>query len=431
MNISKELGVSKVLAKVLTNRDIDDLERAEYFLKTDINKLYSPKLMRNLIKAGDILKKKVDNKKPIRIVGDYDVDGVMSIYVVYTILKDLGAVVDYVIPDRVNDGYGINDKIVNNAKEQGVDTIITCDNGIAALDQVRLAKELGLTIIVTDHHDLPFKEGNGIREYITPEADAVIDPKHPDCEYPFKELCGAGVAFKLMEYLSSLYNISKSKINKLLEYVAIATICDVVDLIDENRTIVKYGLELVNSTENIGLKALIKESKIDKEIGVYHIGFVIGPMINASGRLETASTAVELLLSRDELEAKNKAQELKKLNDERKDLTEKGLESIIEKIENSSLKDDKVLIIYEPDIHESVAGIIAGRVKDIYYKPTIVLTQGEEGIKGSGRSIEEYNIFEELTQCKDLLDNFGGHPMAAGLSLQYDNIKYLKNKLND
>src|SRR5699024_7953553 len=275
------------------------------------------------------------------------------------------------------------------------------------------------------------KEGNGIREYITPEADAVIDPKHPDCEYPFKELCGAGVAFKLMEYLSSLYNISKSKINKLLEYVAIATICDVVDLIDENRTIVKYGLELVNSTENIGLKALIKESRIDKEIGVYHIGFVIGPMINASGRLETASTAVELLLSRDELEAKNKAQELKKLNDERKDLTEKGLESIIEKIENSSLKDDKVLIIYEPDIHESVAGIIAGRVKDIYYKPTIVLTQGEEGIKGSGRSIEEYNIFEELTQCKDLLDNFGGHPMAAGLSLQYDNIKYLKNKLND
>lgn len=430
VNISKELGISKILSKILTNRDINDFNMAKGFLNDDIDKLYSPKLMRDLIKAGDILKDKIEKEKSIRIVGDYDVDGVVSIYILYKFLKKLGAKIDYVIPNRVNDGYGINNKIVNRAKEEGIDTIITCDNGISALEQVELAKELGMTVIITDHHELPFIEEDGNRKYINPKADAVIDPKHPDCEYPFESLSGAGVAFKLIEYLGELYNISKSEINNLLEYVAIATICDVVDLIDENRIMVKHGLELINSTKNIGLKALIEEAKIKKEIGVYHIGFVIGPMINASGRLDTAYQAVELLLSENKIEAKDRAKRLKKLNDERKNLTEKGLEDIIEEIENTSLKDDKVLIVYNPDIHESVAGIIAGRLKDLYYRPTVVLTQGEKGIKGSGRSIKEYNIFEELTKCKDLLENFGGHPMAAGLSLELKNIEKLRDKLN-
>jgi single-stranded-DNA-specific exonuclease len=299
------------------------------------------------------------------------------------------------------------------------------------LEQIELAKELELTVIITDHHDLPFVEENNEKKYLYPVADAVINPKRPDCKYPFKSLCGAGVAFKLIEYLGDLYNVPKKIIYDLMEYVAIATICDVVDLVDENRIIVKHGLELINSTENVGLKALIQESALSKTIGVYHIGFVIGPIINASGRLDTAYLALELLLCDDVERATIMAKELRELNEERKALTEKGIKDIITKVENSSLRDDKVLVVYEPDIHESVAGIIAGRIKDNYNKPTIVLTNGQEGIKGSGRSIEEYNIFEELTKCKDLLNRFGGHPMAAGLSLDYENIDVLRNRLNE
>lgn len=430
LKISEELGISKILSKILVNRDIYDPNAIDRFLNSNIDRLYPPTLMRDIDKAGDILKEKIDNKLPIRIVGDFDVDGVISVYILYKTFKKLGAVVDYVIPDRVNDGYGINNDIVKKAKEDGVDTIITCDNGIAALEQIELAKELGLNIIVTDHHELPFLEENGEKKYLYPKADAIVNPKHPQCNYPFKSLCGAGVAFKLIEYIGDLYSISKDFIYELLEYVAIATICDVVDLVDENRIIVKHGLELINSTKNIGLKALIEETKINKEIGVYHIGFIIGPIINASGRLDTAYAALELLLCEDYEEAKSMASELRDLNEERKHITEKGIDDIIKKIEGSSLKNDKVLIIYEPSIHESVAGIIAGRIKDIYYRPTIVLTRGLEGIKGSGRSIEEYNIFEELTKCKDLLSRFGGHPMAAGLSLEEENIEPLRNRLN-
>lgn len=430
MKISRAMGISEILSKILVNRDIYDLNLIDRFLNSDIDKLYSPTLMRDLSKGGNILKDKIENRLPIRIVGDFDVDGVISVYVLYITLKRLGAVVDYVIPDRVNDGYGINNDIVKKAKEDGVDTIITCDNGIAALEQVELAKELGLTIIITDHHDLPFVETKGGKKYLYPKADAIINPKHPQCEYPFKSLCGAGVVFKLIQYLGELYNIPKESIYELLEYISIATICDVVDLVDENRIIVKHGLELINSTKNIGLRALIEESKLNRTLGVYHIGFVIGPIINASGRLDTAYAALELLLSKDIYEAKSMAAELRELNEERKHLTQKGIDNIIEQIETSSLKDDKVLIIYEPDIHESVAGIIAGRIKDAYYRPTIVLTKGQKGVKGSGRSIEEYNIFEELTKCKDLLDRFGGHPMAAGLSLDEANIEPLRTRLN-
>ncbi len=430
-NIAKELNISQIISKILVNRDIYDKDSINRFLNSDLDKLYSPTLMKDLDKGGNILKDKIDNKKKIRIVGDFDVDGVISVYILYKILSKLGGIVDYAIPDRVNDGYGINKDIVRQAKEDGIDTIITCDNGIAALEQIELAKELELTVIITDHHDLPFVEENNEKKYLYPVADAVINPKRPDCKYPFKSLCGAGVAFKLIEYLGDLYNVPKKIIYDLMEYVAIATICDVVDLVDENRIIVKHGLELINSTENVGLKALIQESALSKTIGVYHIGFVIGPIINASGRLDTAYLALELLLCDDVERATIMAKELRELNEERKALTEKGIKDIITKVENSSLRDDKVLVVYEPDIHESVAGIIAGRIKDNYNKPTIVLTNGQEGIKGSGRSIEEYNIFEELTKCKDLLNRFGGHPMAAGLSLDYENIDVLRNRLNE
>lgn len=428
--IAEKLDINEIISKILVNRDINDLELIDRFLNTDIDRLYSPKLMKDLIKGGEILREKIDNKLPIRIVGDFDVDGVISVYIFFKTLKRFGAVVDYVIPDRVNDGYGINNAIVKKAKEDGIDTIITCDNGIAALDQVELAKDLGLNIIITDHHDLPFIEEYGQKKYLYPKADAIINPKQPECTYPFKSLCGAGVVFKLIEYLGEVYNTPKESIYGLLEYVAIATICDVVDLVDENRLMVKYGLELINSTENIGLKALIEESKLSKTIGVYHIGFVIGPIINASGRLDTAYAALDLLLSKDIQLAKSIASELRELNEERKHLTQMGIDNIIEKIEGSTLKEDKVLVIYEPNIHESVAGIIAGRIKDTYYKPTIVLTQGQQGVKGSARSIEEYNIFEELTQCKELLQRFGGHPMAAGLSLEEKDIEPLRKKLN-
>ena len=429
--IAKELNISQIISKILANREIYDRESIDRFLNSDLGKLYSPTLMKDLDKGGDILKDKIDNKKKIRIVGDFDVDGVISVYILYKTLSKLGGIVDYAIPDRINDGYGINNDIVRQAKEDGIDTIITCDNGIAALEQIELAKELELTVIITDHHDLPFVEENNEKKYLYPVADAVINPKRPDCKYPFKSLCGAGVAFKLIEYLGDLYNVPKKIIYDLMEYVAIATICDVVDLVDENRIIVKHGLELINSTENVGLKALIQESALSKTIGVYHIGFVIGPIINASGRLDTAYLALELLLCDDVERATIMAKELRELNEERKALTEKGIKDIITKVENSSLRDDKVLVVYEPDIHESVAGIIAGRIKDNYNKPTIVLTNGQEGIKGSGRSIEEYNIFEELTKCKDLLNRFGGHPMAAGLSLDYENIDVLRNRLNE
>ncbi|MEW8973344.1 MAG: single-stranded-DNA-specific exonuclease RecJ [Tissierellaceae bacterium] len=428
--IAKELDINPIISKILVNREIYEQNSIDRFLNIKLDKLYSPSLMKDLVKAGNILRDKVDNNKKIRIVGDFDVDGVISVYILNRAIERLGGIVDYAIPDRINDGYGINNDIVERAKADGVDTIITCDNGIAALEQVRLAKKLGLNIIVTDHHDLPFIQQDNEKKYLYPVADAVVNPKRPDCEYPFKSLCGAGVAFKLIDYLYSLYDIPREEVYGFMEYVAIATICDVVDLVDENRIIVKHGLELINSTKNIGLKALMRESKLNREIGVYHIGFVIGPTINASGRLDSAYLALELLLCGDEEKAIDLAKKLRELNEERKALTEDGIESIINKIESSSLKDDKVLVIYEPHIHESVAGIIAGRVKDNYNKPTIVLTEGIEGIKGSGRSIEEYNIFEELTKCKDILNRFGGHPMAAGLSLDLKNIQLLRERLN-
>lgn len=429
--IAKQFNISEILARLIVNRNISSNEELFHYMNPTIDKLHSPYTMKDIDKASDILVSKISEKKKIRIVGDYDVDGVVSTYILYTALKKCSAEVDYEIPDRIKDGYGINKSIIDAAYQDGIDTILTCDNGIAAIEQISYAKELSMNIIITDHHDISFREEDGNREYIIPEADAVINPKQKDCNYPFKEICGAAVAYKLVEVLYDKFHIDKRETIELIEFVAIATVCDVMDLVDENRSIVKNGLEMINHTNHIGLKALIHESGLDeKELGVYHLGFVIGPCINASGRLDSAKIGLQLLLCNDINTATKLAQKLKTLNEERKDLTKEGVDLAIELIENSSIRDDKVIVVYLPDCHESLAGIIAGRVKEKYNKPTICLTKSENYVKGSARSIEEYNMFEELNNCKDLLIKFGGHPMAAGLSLEESNIDRLRERLN-
>ena len=318
------------------------------------------------------------------------------------------------------------------AYDDGVDTIITCDNGISAIDQIQYAKDLGLTVIVTDNHDVPFIEEGGVRTFLSSQADAIINPKQIECEYKFKSICGAGVAFKLMEALYEEIGMDKEECYKLIEFVAIATVCDVVDLIDENRIFVKNGLEMLNNSKNIGINALKKACGLeDKEITAYHLGFVIGPCLNASGRLDSAKKGLELLLMEDDEEAKKLAQEIVDLNDARKNMTKEGVDRAINIIDSTDINNDKILVVYIPDIHESLAGIVAGRVKEKYNKPTIILTKSEEGVKGSARSIEEYNMFEGLLACKELLDKFGGHPMAVGLSLQEDKVDELRKALNN
>ncbi|MDD3225490.1 MAG: single-stranded-DNA-specific exonuclease RecJ [Clostridium sp.] len=430
--ISKKIGVSNIIGKLLVNRGITTEKGINIFMHPDFSRMHDAGMMKGAKEAVSILAKSIKEKSKIRVIGDYDVDGVISTYILVTALKRCGGDVDYDIPDRIKDGYGINMDIIDRAKSAGVDTIITCDNGIAAASAVKHAKDLEMTIIVTDHHDIPFNEDkDGNKHFIIPEADVVIDPKQNDCNYDFKGLCGAGVAFKLMGLLYRKFNIAKEEYYKLSEYAAIATVCDVVDIVDENRIIVKNGIELINNTENLGLSALIRKNKIeDKKIATYHIGFIIGPCINASGRLESAKKALKLLLCKDKKEAETLAEELYNLNSERKEMTSNGLDEAINQIESTTLKDDKVLVVYIKDVHESVAGIIAGRIKEKYNRPSIVLTKGEEGVKGSGRSIEKYNMFYELTKCKDLFEKFGGHKMAAGMSLKEENIDVLRKRLN-
>ncbi len=430
--IARDFKIPEITAKLLLNRDINNNRAIDSFINPSLDRLHSPDLLKDIHISIDILEEKIKNKKTIRIIGDYDVDGVVSVYMLYTSIKKCGGIVDYEIPDRVNDGYGLNKNMVKLAYETGIDTIITCDNGIAAIEEIDYAKELGMTVIVTDHHDLPFIESEGKRELIYVNADAIVNPRREDCNYPFDKLCGAGVVYKLIEKLYERFNINKEEVTNFLEYTAIATICDVVDLVDENRIIVKKGLEMLNETKNIGLKSLIEVSELeDTEIGVYHVGFILGPSINASGRLDTALKALELLLCKDEEAAKEMASSLRALNNERKEMTQDGTEKIIRKVDETDLNKDTVLVVYDPTIHESIAGIIAGRIKDKYHKPTIVLTKSVDGIKGSARSIENYNIFEELTKRKHLLNRFGGHPMAAGLSLDLENIDKLRKELND
>ncbi|CAI3630911.1 Single-stranded-DNA-specific exonuclease [Clostridium neonatale] len=431
--MSLKYGISELMSKLIINRDIFEDEIIKSYVTPEFNKLHNPREMKDLELAVNILKEKIITNKKIRIIGDYDVDGVISVYMLYTALKKCNANVDYEIPDRIKDGYGINEKIIKEAKDDGIDTILTCDNGISAIDQIKYAKELGLTVIVTDHHDIPFVEDeNNKKIFLRSDADAILNPKQKDCNYKFKSLCGAGVAFKLIEVLYEEFNIDKEECYKLIEFLAIATVCDVVDLIDENRIFVKKGLEKINNTTNLGLGELIRENEIqDKTISVYHLGFIIGPCINASGRLDNAKKGLRLLLADEEDEAVHLAKELVKLNAERKDMTMKGVEDAIEIIEGTEIINDKVLVVYLPHIHESLAGIIAGRIRERYNAPTLILTNGEEFAKGSGRSIEEYNMFEKLLECKELLEKFGGHPMAAGLSIKEENIDKLREKLNE
>ena len=430
--MSEKYKISQLLCKLMVNRDIIDENIINSYINPVYKYLHSPKTMKDVVIAVDIIKRKIQENKKIRIIGDYDVDGIISVFILYTALKKCGANVDYEIPDRIKDGYGINENIVKVAYDEGVDTIITCDNGISAIDQIQYAKDLGLTEIVTDHHDVPFIEEDGVRTFLSSQADAIINPKQIECEYKFKSICGAGVAFKLMEALYEEIGMDKEECYKLIEFVAIATVCDVVDLIDENRIFVKNGLEMLNNSKNIGINALKKACGLeDKEITAYHLGFVIGPCLNASGRLDSAKKGLELLLMEDDEEAKNLAQEIVDLNDARKNMTKEGVDRAINIIDSTDINNDNILVVYIPDIHESLAGIVAGRVKEKYNKPTIILTKSEEGVKGSARSIEEYNMFEELLACKELLDKFGGHPMAAGLSLQEDKVDELRIALNN
>lgn len=430
--IASEYGIDQVLARIIRNRDICGSKDIDMYLNGNLNDIHNPHSMKDADKFVDILTKKIEEHKPVRIIGDYDIDGICSIYILFCGLKAAGADVDYVVPHRINDGYGINEHLIDNAINEGIDTIVTCDNGIAAYNQVRYAKDNGITMIVTDHHDVPFEIKDDKKVYIVPPADAVINPKQADCDYPFKLLCGAGVAYKLISLLYDRLGLDKKELEDYIEFMAIATVGDIVDLIDENRIVVKYGLKHIAHTKNTGLRALIEECQLDiNNISSYHIGFVIGPCLNASGRLDTARQAIELMLCKDNEKAHNMAKELIALNNERKSMTEQETQKAIELVENTGLLKDRVLVIYLKDCHESIAGIIAGRIKEIYYRPTFVITNAEYGAKGSGRSIEGYNMYEEINKCKNVLTKYGGHPMAAGLSLAISDIDIFRKMLND
>lgn len=429
--IGKKYQISPRLACLIRNRDVIGEEAVDRYLNGTISDLYDGMLMKDMDKAIDILKEKILEDKKIRVIGDYDIDGVNATYILLEGLERLGADVDSDIPDRISDGYGLNRHLVERAYEAGVDTLITCDNGIAAADEIAYGKEMGMTVIVTDHHEVPFDEHDGEKRYRIPPADAVMDPKQPDCLYPFKGLCGAAVAYKLMEALWESMGKDSADLDDLIENVAIATIGDVMDLEDENRIFVKEGLQMLRRTKNPGLKALIECTGIDKNsLNSYHIGFVLGPCINASGRLDTAKRALELLRAGTQKEADILAGDLKALNDSRKDMTEEAVKQAEEQVETTTISKDKVLVVYLPDCHESLAGIVAGRIRENYYKPVFVLTDAEEGVKGSGRSIDGYHMYEELNKCKEFLTKFGGHRLAAGLSLPKENVGKFREMLN-
>lgn len=429
--IGEKYQISPRLACLIRNRDVIGEEAVDRYLNGTISDLYDGMLMKDMDKAIDILKEKILEDKKIRVIGDYDIDGVNATYILLEGLERLGADVDSDIPDRISDGYGLNRHLVERAYEAGVDTLITCDNGITAADEIAYGKEKGMTVIVTDHHEVPFDEQDGEKRYRIPPADAVMDPKQPDCLYPFKGLCGAAVAYKLMEALWESMGKDSADLDDLIENVAIATIGDVMDLEDENRIFVKEGLQMLRRTKNPGLKALIECTGIDKDsLNSYHIGFVLGPCINASGRLDTAKRALELLRAGTQKEADILAGDLKALNDSRKDMTEEAVKQAEEQVGTTTISKDKVLVVYLPDCHESLAGIVAGRIRENYYKPVFVLTDAEEGVKGSGRSIDGYHMYEELNKCKELLTKFGGHRLAAGLSLPKENVGKFREMLN-
>lgn len=430
--IGSEFGIDPVIARLIRNRDIQDMKEIHSYLYGTLAEIPSPWKMKDMERAVQILQKKITQKKKIRIIGDYDIDGVTATCILLKGLKRLNANVDTYIPDRVKDGYGMHEQLIDKALEDGIDTILTCDNGVAAAAEIEYAKKEGLTVIVTDHHDIPFRDTEDGRIWIIPKADAVVNPKQNDCLYPNKNICGAVVAWKLIWALYERLGIDSDEIWDFLELAAIATVGDVMDLQGENRIIVKEGLKKLSSTSFEGLKALICVNNLEgAEITAYHVGFVIGPCINASGRLDTAARSLELLLADNMEDAMKLADDLYDLNQSRKAMTEQGKEQAIQSIEENNLGKDRVLVVYLPDCHESLAGIIAGRIREAYNKPVFVLTKGADGVKGSGRSIEAYSMYEELVKCSDLLTQFGGHPMAAGLSMEEKNVELFRRRLND
>lgn len=430
--IGQHFGIDPVLARIMRNRGLTDLQEMNLYLHGTRADLNDPHLLKDADLAAQILREKIKEKKRIRIIGDYDIDGIQSTYILYCALRRLGADADFVIPDRILDGYGLNEHLVTRASQDGIDTILTCDNGISAIDQIHLAKSLGMTVVITDHHEVPFTEVDGVRREKVCEADAVVNPKQQACHYPFKKLCGAAVAFKLVQVLYEVFGLEVSEADCFIENAGFATVGDVMDLQGENRILVKLGLEMLNRTTNIGMKALILQNKLTMgAIKSHDIGFRIGPCLNASGRLDTARLSLKLLLCESETEAAVLAEEIVELNESRKLLTMHAVEQAKEIAQQEEYVNDRVLVIFLPDCHESLAGIVAGRIREAYYRPTLVVTRSEHGAKGSGRSIESYSMYEELCKCEEYLTQFGGHPMAAGFSLKEADIDAFRRKLNE
>ena len=430
--IGNKFHIDPVTARIIRNREVIGDEEIHSFLAGTLQELPDVHLMQDLDLLVELLDQKINEKAKIRIIGDYDIDGVMSSYILYRALTRCGAQVDVAIPNRITDGYGLNRNLITEALECGVDTILTCENGIAAIEEIAYAKEAGMTVLVTDHHEIPFKDVDGERIYMRSEADAIVNPHQKTCTFPYKDLCGAGVAWAVIVALYEKNNIEQREVEDLLEFVAFATVGDIMSLTGLNRILVKEGLKRIHHTTNIGMRALVSQcGLLPEQIDTYHFGFVLGPCINAAGRLDTARRALRLFISESPEEAAEIADELVVLNEERKEMTRQGVEEAKQLVEEGGYEKDPVLILYLPDVHESIAGIIAGRIRECYYRPTFILTKAEDGVKGSGRSTEEYSMYEQMCKCSNLLTKFGGHPMAAGLSLPEENVELFRKQMNE
>lgn len=431
MEMAKKYGIDPLIARIIRNRDIIDEKEITEYLYGGKEALHNPHLLKDVDKAAEIIAEGIAGKKAMRIIGDYDIDGVNATYILLEGIRRCGGNVDAAIPDRMKDGYGINEHLIEQALSDGKELLITCDNGIAAINEINFAKEKGMTVVVTDHHEIPYRNTEQGKEFLRSNADAIVNPKQNDCLYPCKGICGAVVAWKLVQVLYERMDIPVEEADIFIENAGFATVGDVMDLTGENRILVKLGLKALEHTKNPGMKALIAKNKLsDKPLSAYHIGFVLGPCINASGRLDTAKRSLELLLERDEVKASALAGELVELNESRKYMTQQETQKALEQIEKEGREKDKVLVVYLPECHESLAGIIAGRIREAYQRPVFVLTRGEEGVKGSGRSIEAYSMFDKMTEVAELFTKYGGHPMAAGLSMREEDIDKLREQLN-
>lgn len=431
MEMAKKYGIDPLIARIIRNRDIIDEKEITEYLYGGKETLHNPHLLKDVDKAAEIIAEGIAEKKTMRIIGDYDIDGVNATYILLDGIRRCGGNVDAAIPDRMKDGYGINEHLIEQALSDGKELLITCDNGIAAINEINFAKEKGMTVVVTDHHEIPYRNTEQGKEFLRSNADAIVNPKQADCPYPCKGICGAVVAWKLVQVLYERMDIPVEEADIFIENAGFATVGDVMDLTGENRILVKLGLKALEHTKNPGMKALIAKNKLsDKPLSAYHIGFVLGPCINASGRLDTAKRSLELLLERDEVKASALAGELVELNESRKYMTQQETQKALEQIEKEGREKDKVLVVYLPECHESLAGIIAGRIREAYQRPVFVLTRGEEGVKGSGRSIEAYSMFDKMTEVAELFTKYGGHPMAAGLSMREEDIDKLREQLN-